>query len=187
VQDAIRVFDKSPLILMHCTTEYPCPYDEVNLMAMQQMHKKFGCPVGYSDHTQGIDVSIAAVALGASVIEKHLTLDCTMKGPDHKASLEPKAFKMMIDAIRRVEKSLGDGDKRPSFSEIKNIAVVRKSIVTKCAIKKGDVFTEKNLTTRRPGDGVSPMKWDDIIGKRALCDCMAFDKIIMRDVEGMIL
>ncbi len=152
------------LTILHCTTEYPAPFTEVNLNAMQTIHKTFGTNIGYSDHTEGIEVAIAAVALGANVIEKHLTLDNRMKGPDHKASLEPNIFKKMVKSIRNIEISFGDGIKKPSESEIKNLGVVRKSLVAKKYIKKGEAFTEQNLTTKRPGTGIDPMQWNNLIG-----------------------
>ncbi len=155
------------LILMHCNTQYPTPYEYVNLNAMQTMRKEFGFEVGYSDHTPGIEVAIAAVAMGATVIEKHFTLDKNMPGPDHKASLEPDELKAMVASIRHIEAALGDGIKRPTESEKNNIAIVRKSIIAAKDIKKGELFTEDNLTTKRPGDGISPMRWNDIIGTKA--------------------
>ncbi|MCR5302191.1 MAG: N-acetylneuraminate synthase [Lachnospiraceae bacterium] len=153
--------------LMHCTTEYPAPYKEVNLKAMQTLRDAFHCRVGYSDHTKGIEVPIAAVAMGAEVIEKHFTLDRAMEGPDHKASLEPHELKNMVDAIRNIESALGSGEKKPSNSELKNRDVVRKSIVAARNIKFGEKFTEENLTTKRPGNGINPMKWEDILGTKA--------------------
>lgn len=153
--------------LLHCTTEYPTPYGDVNLLAMKQMKERFGLDVGYSDHTVGITVPIAAAAIGATIIEKHFTLDKTMEGPDHKASLEPGELKDMVMAIRNTELSLGDGMKRPAASEIKNMPIARKSIVAATAIKKGELFSENNLTTKRPGSGISPMKWEETIGKKA--------------------
>ena len=158
------------ITILHCTTEYPAPYNEINLNAMNTIRDSFGYPVGYSDHSDGIEVPIAAVAMGASVIEKHFTLDKNMEGPDHKASLEPKELKAMIDSIRKIEVSLGDGVKQPTKSEAKNISVARKSIVAKRPIIKGEVFTEENLTTKRPGSGISPMKWKEVIGTVAIRD-----------------
>ncbi len=158
------------LTVLHCTTEYPTPYKDVNLRAMLTIKDEFGVKVGYSDHTNGIEVPIAAVALGATVIEKHFTLDRNMDGPDHKASLEPGELKAMVDSIRHIELVLGDGVKKPVESEIKNMAVARKSIIAKKEIKTGDVFNEDNLTVKRPGNGISPMKWFDVIGKVALRD-----------------
>ena len=162
---------KENLVLLHCNTEYPTPFEDVNLKAMDALRKEFGVEVGYSDHTKGIEVPIAAVALGATVIEKHFTLDRNMEGPDHKASLEPDELKAMVNAIRNIEKAIsGDGTKHVSNSELKNIAIARKSIVAACDIKAGETFTEQNLTTKRPGDGISPMKWDEIVGMSAIRD-----------------
>lgn len=161
---------KNQITILHCNTEYPTPYEDVNLLAMQQIKKEFNVAVGYSDHTKGIEVPIAAVALGASVIEKHFTLDRNMEGPDHKASLEPDELKAMASAIRNIEKALGTGKKAVSESERKNIAIARKSIVAACPIKKGDVLTEDNLTVKRPGTGISPMQWEKVIGTKAIKD-----------------
>jgi N,N'-diacetyllegionaminate synthase len=172
IENAIKVLIKSgtskkKISILHCNTEYPTPYKDVNLKAMKSLEKKFRCPVGYSDHTTGIEIPIAAVALGASIIEKHITLNKNMKGPDHKASIEPKDFENMIKGIRIIEKSLGDGIKKASSSEIKNITIARKSIVALTKIKKGEVFSEKNLTVKRPGTGLSPMLWDRVLGKKS--------------------
>jgi len=156
--------------ILHCTTEYPAPFSDVNLKAMLTIKKELGVKVGYSDHTKGIEASIAAVALGASVIEKHLTLDKNMEGPDHKSSLEPNEMKAMIRALRNIELALGDGIKKPSESEKKNICVARKSIVAKRYIQKGEIFTEENLTVKRPGNGISPMQWFEVLGRRAVRD-----------------
>lgn len=156
--------------LLHCNTEYPTPFEDVNLKAMQTMRDAFGLEVGYSDHTKGIEVPVAAVALGATVIEKHFTLDRNMEGPDHKASLEPDELAAMVASIRHIEKALGTGDKTPSPSERKNIAVARKSIVAKVAIKAGEVLTEDNITVKRPGSGVNPMRWKEVLGTRAVRD-----------------
>lgn len=156
--------------LLHCNTEYPTPFEDVNLKAMQTMQETFHLEVGYSDHTKGIEVPIAAVALGATIIEKHFTLDRNMEGPDHRASLEPNELAAMVSAIRNIEKSLGTGLKEPSTSEKKNIAVARKSIVAKTKIKAGDIFTEKNITVKRPGTGISPMKWFEVLGTNAVRD-----------------
>ena len=150
--------------LLHCNTEYPTPYEDVNLLAMQTLKNEFGCEVGYSDHTQGIEVPIAAVALGAGIIEKHFTLDQNMEGPDHKASLEPDELKAMVDRIRNIEKSLGTPDKKVSESERKNINIARKSIVAACDIKAGEILNENNITVKRPGNGISPMKWNEVLG-----------------------
>ena len=173
IEDAIGVLKNngvSEIILLHCTTEYPAPYNEVNLKAMETLKKRFNVNVGYSDHTKGIEIPIAAVAMGATVIEKHFTLDRNMKGPDHKSSLEPNELKAMVDAIRKVENAIGDGEKKPSKSEIKNIAIARKSIIAKVDIKKGDILTEDNITVKRPGNGINPMKWFEVIGKAAKRD-----------------
>lgn len=156
--------------LLHCTTEYPTPFEDVNLKAMCTMRDIFGLEVGYSDHTRGIEVPIAAVAMGAKIIEKHFTLDKNMEGPDHKASLEPDELKQMVDFIRNIEKALGSGTKRPAESEKKNIAIARKSIVAKTQIKKGELLTTENITTKRPGDGISPMRWNEVIGTCAIRD-----------------
>lgn len=170
--DVFRDYERDDIILLHCNTEYPTPYEDVNLKAMDVMRKKFDVRVGYSDHTEGIEIPIAAVSLGASIIEKHFTLDKDLPGPDHKASLGVQEFEMMVKQIRNIEKALGDGVKKPSCSEIKNIAVARKSIVAKYDIKKGEVFTENNITAKRPGSGISPMKWFEIIGNIAIRDFM---------------
>ena len=162
---------KENLILLHCNTEYPTPFEDVNLKAMDALRQEFGVEVGYSDHTKGIEVPIAAVALGATVIEKHFTLNRNMEGPDHKASLEPDELKAMVSAIRNIEKAVGgDGTKHVSESEKKNIAIARKSIVAACDIKAGEVFTEQNLTVKRPGNGVSPMCWEEVLGQTAKKD-----------------
>lgn len=165
------------LIVLHCNTEYPTPYQDVNLQAMVTMKEKLGVKVGYSDHTQGIEVAVAAAALGAEVIEKHFTLDRNMDGPDHKASLEPGELCEMVKAIRNIELALGDGKKTPSDSEKKNINIVRKSIVAKCDIKAGSRFSENSLTTKRPGTGISPMEWEKVIGQTAKRDFRADEMI----------
>lgn len=171
---------KEKLILLHCNTEYPTPFEDVNLKAMGALREEFGVKVGYSDHTKGIEVPIAAVALGATVIEKHFTLDRNMEGPDHKASLEPEELKAMVNAIRNIEKAIdGDGTKHVSDSERKNIAIARKSIVTACPIKKGDILTEQNLTVKRPGTGVSPMRWEEVIGTKAIKDFEEDELIVL--------
>lgn len=170
VKDAVRVLKEngsSEITLLHCNTEYPTPMQDVNLKAMCTLREEFGLPVGYSDHTQGIEVPIAAAAMGAVVIEKHFTLDRNMEGPDHKASLEPEELRAMVRAVRNIEIAMGDGNKRPSASERKNREVARKSIVAKTEIRKGEIFTEENLTAKRPGSGISPMQWNDVIGLRA--------------------
>jgi N,N'-diacetyllegionaminate synthase len=154
------------IIVLHCNTEYPTPMQDVNLKAMQTIKSAFpGIHVGYSDHTEGIEVSIAAVAMGATIIEKHFTLDKNMEGPDHKASLEPNELKAMVQAIRNIETALGNGIKKPSPSELKNKPIARKSIVAARNIRKGESFTEENLTVKRPGTGISPMRWDEVIGQ----------------------
>lgn len=158
---------KENITVLHCNTEYPTPYEDVNLLAMLTIKNAFGVEVGYSDHTLGIEAPIAAVALGARIIEKHFTLNRTMEGPDHKASLEPDELKQMIIAIRNVEMAMGNGIKQPSLSEKKNIIIARKSIVAARDIHTGEVFTEANITVKRPGNGISPMMWDIIIGEKA--------------------
>lgn len=159
---------KEQITILHCNTEYPTPMCDVNLKAIYTIGEKFGVNVGYSDHTQGIEVPIAAVALKATVIEKHFTLDCTMEGPDHKASLEPQELKAMVSAIRNVEQALGSKEKIVSTSEGKNKSVARKSIVAAKAIAKGELLTEENLTVKRPGNGISPMIWENVIGTQAV-------------------
>ncbi|UOG35393.1 N-acetylneuraminate synthase [Leptospira noguchii] len=161
---------RDQITVLHCNTEYPTPYSDVNLSAMKSIADAFKIKVGYSDHTSGIEVSVAAVALGASVIEKHFTLDRSLPGPDHKASLEPNELKGMVRSIRNVELSLGDGIKKPSSSEFKNISIARKSIVAASSIKAGEIFTRENLTTKRPGDGISPMRLNEVIGLKAKRD-----------------
>lgn len=168
---------KKNITILHANTQYPTPIEDVNLNAMLTMGKEFNVAYGYSDHTLGIEIPTAAVALGASVIEKHFTLDKSMEGPDHKASLEPRELKNMVTAIRNIEKSLGDGIKKPSKSEQENIKIVRKSIVAKTNIKKGDVLTEENITVKRPATGISPMKWDEVIGTQAHKDYKTDDLI----------
>ena len=156
--------------LLHCNTEYPTPYEDVNLRAMATLRDAFGLEVGYSDHTNGIEVPIAAAALGATIIEKHFTLDRSMEGPDHKASLEPKELAAMIESVRHIEMAMGTAEKKPSPSEKKNIPVARKSIVARVPIARGELLTESNLTVKRPGSGVSPMRWFDVLGTRAARD-----------------
>lgn len=175
IRDAVNTLygnglSKENLTLLHCNTEYPTPFKDVNLRAMDTLRKEFGVKVGYSDHTMGIEVPIAAVALGATVIEKHFTLDRMMEGPDHKASLEPDELKAMVSAIRNIEKALGSSDKKVSDSERGNIAIARKSIVAAKDIKKGEALTEENITVKRPGTGISPMRWEEVIGKKAVRD-----------------
>jgi N,N'-diacetyllegionaminate synthase len=158
---------KDMITVLHCTTEYPTPMQEVNLRAMQSIQEQFGVTVGYSDHTIGIEVSVGAVALGASVIEKHFTLDRTLPGPDHKASLSPNELRTLVHAIRNMDIALGSKMKAPTPSEATNSLVARKSIVASCDIQKGDVFSANNITTKRPGTGLSPMNWDRVIGSKA--------------------
>jgi len=169
--NTIRVVNsKAKISLLHCTTNYPTPYEEVNLKSMQTLTTAFQLPVGYSDHTLGIEVPIAAVAMGAKVIEKHFTLDKKLPGPDHKASLEPNELKEMIKAIRNIEMALGNGIKKPNKSEIEIMKVARKSIVASKSIKRGEIFTKTNITVKRPGTGISPMRWDEVIGEKAKRD-----------------
>lgn len=175
IEDALNVLikagtKKKNITVLHANTEYPTPMDDVNLKAMLTIKETLGVEIGYSDHTLGIEVDIAAAAMGAQVIEKHFTLDKNMQGPDHKASLEPDELKEMVKAIRNIEAALGDGIKIPSFSESKNIAIARKSLVAQKDIKKGEIFSEENLAAKRPGNGISPMKWDEIIGTVAKKD-----------------
>ena len=175
IHNAIKVLcenglSKDMITVLHCNTQYPTPYADVNLKAMNSIKKKLGVPVGYSDHTLGIAVPIAAVALGAKVIEKHFTLDKSLKGPDHIASLNPKEFSEMVTAIRNIEKVFGSGIKKPSPSEFENIKIARKSLIAKKNIKKGEVFSEHNLTTKRPGTGISPIEWDQYVGQNSNYD-----------------
>ena len=172
IEDALRVLTEGGLninqiSLLHCNTEYPTPFSDVNLKAMLTLKDCFGVKVGYSDHTKGIEVPISAVAMGAEIIEKHFTLDRTLPGPDHVASLEPNELKLMVDSIRNIEQALGSGIKRVSSSEKKNIVIARKSIIAARDIKEGEIFTEDNLTIKRPGNGINPMRWDEVIGKRS--------------------
>ena len=168
---------RSLITVLHCKTEYPTPMTDVNLRAMQTIRDTFGVQVGYSDHTVGIEVAVAAVALGATVIEKHFTLDRNLPGPDHRASLEPDEFKAMVRAIRNIEQALGDGVKRPSPSESKNLPIARKSLVATRFIRAGEAFTAANLAAKRPGDGISPMRWDEVMGQVARRD-FAPDELI---------
>jgi N,N'-diacetyllegionaminate synthase len=161
---------RNKIILLHCNTEYPTPVNDANLSAMATMRKACRLLVGYSDHTAGIEVPIAAAALGAVVIEKHFTLDKNMPGPDHKASLEPDELKTMVSAIRNIQKAMGTGRKVPTSSEKKNIRIIRKSIVAARDIKKGERMNRSNLAVKRPGSGLSPMRWDSVIGRTAKCD-----------------
>ncbi|EHH0538171.1 N-acetylneuraminate synthase [Campylobacter lari] len=183
IEEALNVLiengtQREKITILHCNTEYPTPIEDVNLKAMQTLKEAFKVSVGYSDHTLGIMVPIAAVAMGASIIEKHFTLDKTMSGPDHLASLEPEELEIMIRNIRDLEKALGDGIKKASNSEMKNKNIGRKSIVAICSIKKGEIFTEKNLGVKRPGTGISPMLWDEVIGKVAQKD-FEIDELIV--------
>ena len=182
VGDALNILinsgtSKDNVTVLHANTMYPTPMEDVNLNAMLTIQKEFGVDIGYSDHTLGIEVDIAAVAMGASCIEKHFTLDKTMDGPDHKASLEPEELKFMVSAIRNIEKALGSSEKKPSPSETVNIDVARKSIVASQSIKRGDKLSSKNITTKRPGTGINPMKWDEIIGAPAKKDYRMDDPI----------
>lgn len=172
IEDALGILmeagtQKENITILHCNSEYPTPFEDVNLLAMLTIRDAFKVDVGYSDHTLGIEIPVAAVALGAIVIEKHFTLDRNMEGPDHKASLEPHELKAMISAIRNVECSLGDGVKKTSASEMKNRPIARKSIIAAKEIKKGEIFDNTNITAKRPGTGINPMEWDKIIGRRA--------------------
>ena len=173
IKSTIRVLKENgckEITLLQCNTQYPTPYEDANLRAMKTMAVETGLQVGYSDHTRGIEVPIAAVALGAKVIEKHFTLDRNMEGPDHKASLEPNELKAMVSAIRNIEKALGDGEKRVSSSERENIVIARKSIVASKKIRKGEILSSENITTKRPGSGINPMQWNEIIGTVAIRD-----------------
>lgn len=176
VEEAIDILEQNGaglITLLHCTTQYPTPYEDVNLRAMITMRERFNnLDVGYSDHTKGIEVPIAAVAMGAKVIEKHFTLDCTMEGPDHKASLEPQELYEMVRAIRNIESALGNGEKKPADVELPNRAVARKSIIASKNIRKGDILSVENLTTKRPGNGISPMRWYEVLGTVAVRDFM---------------
>ena len=170
---------RNQITVLHCTTEYPAPLNQVNLRALQTIAQAFDVAVGYSDHTDGIAVPIAAVAMGATVIEKHITLDRAMEGPDHRASLEPGQFAAMVQGIRAIEHALGDGIKRPTASERANLPIVRKSLVAARAIQAGDLFTAENITAKRPGTGISPMHWDALIGSNSSRD-YAPDELIER-------
>jgi N,N'-diacetyllegionaminate synthase len=189
VEDALEILvssgtPKCRITVLHANTQYPTPMRDVNLKAMLSIQKRFNVQVGYSDHALGIEVPIAAAALGASIIEKHFTIDRNLSGPDHKASLLPAELKQMVMAIRNIEKALGDGVKHPTESEESNISIARKSIVAKSKIKRGEVFTIENLTVKRPGTGMSPMKWDEVIGLSALKDYEPDDLIEQRGNEG---
>ena len=170
---------KKNITVMHCTSEYPASFNKVNLLAMLTIKKKFDIAVGYSDHTTGIEVPVAAVALGATVIEKHLTISRNLKGPDHSASLEPDEFKKMVSMIRNIENALGEPIKQPTAIELKNAIAARKSIVAATDIKKNSKFTEKNITIKRPGNGISPMNWYHIIGKKAKKDFLTDEQIFL--------
>lgn len=175
--EVLRFYGAGSITLLHCTTNYPTSIEDVNLNAMMTIKAHCGCAVGYSDHTQGIEVAVAAVAMGAEVIEKHFTLDRNMAGPDHRASLEPDELAAMVRSIRNIERAMGDGLKRPSDSELVNIEVARKSIIAARNIKKGERFTDENLTTKRPGTGINPMKWNEVISTTAKRD-FAADELV---------
>jgi N,N'-diacetyllegionaminate synthase len=184
IEEALSVLVKNGaklenITVLHCTTNYPAAMDEVNLSAMTTIGSHFGVKFGYSDHTIGIEVAIAAVALGATVIEKHFTLDRNLPGPDHKASLEPQELGLLVAGIRNIEVAMGDGLKRPTESELANKIVARKSLVAIRDIKKGELFSEANLAAKRPGSGISPMEWDSLIGTRAVKDFLK-DELITR-------
>jgi len=173
VEEALRIIYKtqnSKVVLLHCTSDYPAKVEDINLSAMNALHEVFSVPVGFSDHTPGIEISLAAVAMGASVIEKHFTLDKDLPGPDHRASLEPQELKNLVKAIRNIEKAIGNGVKTPSRSEMNTKLISRKSIVAATAIKKGELLNECNLTVKRPGKGISPMRWSEVIGTKAVRD-----------------
>lgn len=181
IEDALHVLEAggcTEITLLHCNTEYPTPYADANISAMLDLAQQFGVPVGYSDHTLGIEADIAAVALGASVLEKHFTLDKSMEGPDHAASLSPEELKAMVAAVRNTEAALGNGKKHVTQSEAKNKPVARKSIVAKCAIAAGEVFSAENLTVKRPGTGISPMRWYEALGKFAPRDFAEDEPIV---------
>lgn len=185
INDAVDILlkfgvTKEQITILHCNTEYPTPMADVNLKAMQTMKVDLGLQTGYSDHTQGIEIPIAAVALGATIIEKHFTLDRNMEGPDHKASLEPEELKAMVSAIRNVEQALGDGKKTVSLSESKNKSIARKSIVAARKIEKNELLTEENLTVKRPGDGLSPMQWEEVLGMYAIRSFEADEQIVLK-------
>ena len=180
ITDALGVLDDGgcpEVTILHCNTQYPTPYEDANLTAMIELYEQFGLPVGLSDHTPGWECDVAAAVLGAQVIEKHFTLDKSLPGPDQKASLDPAEFKAMVEAVRHVEAALGDGHKHLTASEAPNKAIARKSIVAARQIKAGEVFTEENLTTKRPGDGISPMRWHEILGQTAKRDFAEDEKI----------
>lgn len=184
IKDAIALFEafgikRKDLIVLHCSTEYPTPNENVNLKAMLTIKDECEVDIGYSDHTQGIEVAIAAVSLGASVIEKHFTLDTSMEGPDHQASLNPLELKQMVDAIRKIEVCLGSSEKKPSEQEAKNKIVARKSIVALGNITEGELLSEKNIGTKRPGDGINPMRWNDVIGTKATKNFIQDEQVIL--------
>lgn len=184
VEAAIETIEKAGtprtlITILHCTTEYPSPMADVNLRAMGTMKQAFGVNIGYSDHTPGIEIPIAAVALGATIIEKHFTLDRNLPGPDHKASIEPNEFKSMVDGIRNIEKAMGDGVKRPSSSELKNLPIARKSLVAIRPISAGEVFSAENIDAKRPGTGLSPMRWDEVVGRIATKDFAVDEQITL--------
>ena len=180
ITDAIGVLDDGgcpAVTVLHCNTQYPTPYEDANLTAMLDLYDQFGLPVGLSDHTPGVECAVAAVALGATVIEKHFTLDRSLPGPDQQASLDPAGLRALVQAVRHTEAALGGGGKRVTASEAPNKAVARKSIVAARAIQKGETFTAENLTTKRPGDGISPMRWHEVLGQAAKRDFAADEKI----------
>ena len=180
ITDALGILDDGDcpeVTVLHCNTQYPTPYEDANLTAMLELFDQFGLPVGLSDHTPGWECDVAAAVLGAQVIEKHFTLDKSLPGPDQKASLDPAEFKAMVDAARHVEAALGDGHKHLTESEAPNKTVARKSIVAARAIKAGEIFTTENLTTKRPGDGISPMRWYEVLGQAAKRDFAEDEKI----------
>lgn len=182
IEEAFQLLQENgapSICLLHCNTEYPTPFEDVNLLAMHTLRERFHVEVGYSDHTKGIEIPIAAAALGATIIEKHFTLDCTMEGPDHKASLEPKELAEMVREIRNIEQALGTGEKKPAESEKKNIAIARKSIIASRNIEKGEILSVYNVTTKRPGTGINPMQWNDVIGTVAVRK-FAEDELIER-------
>lgn len=185
IDDALRVLENGgagEIMLLHCNTEYPTPFADANLLAMRDLARQFGCAIGYSDHTPGLAADVAAAALGACLIEKHFTLDKTMEGPDHKASLDPAELTAMIRAVRDTELALGDGIKRVTQSEAKNKPVARKSIVARRPIRKGETLTADNLTTKRPGDGISPMRWHEVLGTMAERDFAEDEAITLGSV-----
>jgi N,N'-diacetyllegionaminate synthase len=186
VDEAVRVLRKSgagPMSLLHCVTEYPAPFEQINLAAMATMSRKFGLPVGYSDHTQGIEIALAAVALGATIIEKHLTLDCSMPGPDHRASIEPPEFAAMVRGIRHVEQALGNGVKLPAACEIANRKVARKSLVATRSLTRGEVIRRQDVAIQRPGTGIPPSSLSKVVGRRVAARIAAGSLFRWRNVE----